>query len=147
MRPGHWPPRCADKHPDQLRQSPGQLSQEFVAFLRKVDAEIPDELDCYVVLENASTHKTSSVKPWLTNHPRFVLHFTATSSSWFNLVEHWFVELTSKELHHGTDTSVRPLNNDIRAWGNNPTYRRDQDRRPNPWPASPTTAPELTTQA
>jgi transposase len=91
-------------------------AQEFLAFLKKIDAEVPDELDCHVVLDNASTHKTPAVKRWLTNHPRFVLHFTPTSSSWLNLVERWFAELTTKKLRRGTHTSVRQLNNDIRAW-------------------------------
>jgi transposase len=91
-------------------------AQEFLAFLKKIDAEVPAELDCHVVLDNASTHKTPAVKRWLTNHPRFVLHFTPTSSSWLNLVERWFAELTTKKLRRGTHTSVRQLNNDIRAW-------------------------------
>jgi transposase len=91
-------------------------SQEFLAFLKKIDTEVPDDLDCHVVLDNASTHKTPTVKRWLTTHPRFVLHFTPTSSSWLNLVERWFAELTTKKLRRGTHTSVRQLNTDIRAW-------------------------------
>lgn len=91
-------------------------SQEFLGFLKKIDAEVPAELDCHVVLDNASTHKTPAVKRWLTAHPRFVLHFTPTSSSWLNLVERWFAELTTKKLRRGTHTSVRQLNTDIRAW-------------------------------
>jgi transposase len=89
---------------------------EFLAFLRKIDAEVPAELDVHLVLDNASTHKTPAVKRWLTAHPRFVLHFTPTSSSWLNLVERWFSELTTKKLRRGTHTSVRQLNTDIRAW-------------------------------
>ncbi|MBD3814397.1 MAG: IS630 family transposase [Betaproteobacteria bacterium] len=91
-------------------------AKEFLAFLKKIDAEVPDDLDCHVVLDNASTHKTPAVKKWLINHPRFVLHFTPTSSSWLNLVERWFAELTMKKLRRGTHTSVRQLNNDIRTW-------------------------------
>ena len=91
-------------------------STEFLAFLKKIDANVPADLDCHVVLDNASTHKTPAVKRWLTNHPRFVLHFTPTSSSWLNLVERWFAELTTKKLRRGTHTSVRQLNTDIRAW-------------------------------
>lgn len=91
-------------------------AQEFLAFLKKIDAAVPAELDCHVVLDNASTHKTPAVKRWLTNHPRFVLHFTPTSSSWLNLVERWFAELTTKKLRRGTHTSVRQLNADIRTW-------------------------------
>ncbi len=91
-------------------------AQEFLAFLKKIDAAVPADLDCHVVLDNASTHKTPQVKRWLTAHPRFVLHFTPTSSSWLNLVERWFAELTTKKLRRGTHTSVRQLNTDIRAW-------------------------------
>lgn len=91
-------------------------SQEFLAFLKKIDEQVTADLDCHVVLDNASTHKTPAVKRWLTTHPRFVLHFTPTSSSWLNLVERWFAELTTKKLRRGTHTSVRQLNTDIRAW-------------------------------
>lgn len=91
-------------------------SQEFLAFLKKIDAEVPADLDVHLVLDNASTHKTPAVKRWLTSHPRFVMHFTPTSSSWLNLVERWFAELTTKKLRRGTHTSVRQLNADIRAW-------------------------------
>ena len=70
----------------------------------------------HVVLDNASTHKTPAIKRWLAAHPRFVLHFTPTSSSWLNLVERWFGELTTKKLQRGTHRSVRALNKDIRDW-------------------------------
>jgi hypothetical protein len=60
---------------------------EFKKFLQSIDREVPDELDVHVVLDNSSTHKTPAVKKWLLAHPRFVLHFTPTSSSWLNLVE------------------------------------------------------------
>lgn len=89
---------------------------EFLAFLRKIDAEVPADLDVYLVMDNASTHKTPAVKRWLTAHPRFVIHFTPTSSSWMNLVERWFAELTNKKLRRSAHRSVRHLNADIRAW-------------------------------
>jgi transposase len=89
---------------------------EFKNFLIKIDREVPAEFEVHVVLDNASTHKTPAVKRWLTAHPRFVLHFTPTSSSWLNLVERWFGELTTKRLQRGTHRSVRALNADIRAW-------------------------------
>jgi transposase len=89
---------------------------EFKKFLQRIDAEVPGEFDVHVVLDNASTHKTPTVKRWLTAHPRFVLHFTPTSSSWLNLVERWFGELTTKKLQRGTHRSVRALNTDIRNW-------------------------------
>ena len=91
-------------------------AQEFLAFLKKIDANVSADLDVHLVLDNASTHKTPTVKRWLSAHPRFVLHFTPTSSSWLNLVERWFSELTTKKLRRGTHTSVRQLNDDIRAW-------------------------------
>lgn len=89
---------------------------EFKKFLQKIDKEVPAEYAVHVVLDNASTHKTPAVKRWLLAHPRFVLHFTPTSSSWLNLVERWFGELTTKKLQRGTHRSVRALNADIRGW-------------------------------
>jgi transposase len=89
---------------------------EFKKFLQSIDREVPAELDVHVVLDNSSTHKTPQIKRWLLAHPRFVLHFTPTSSSWLNLVERWFSELTSKKLRRSTHRSVRELNRDIRAW-------------------------------
>jgi transposase len=89
---------------------------EFKKFLQTLDREVPAELDVHVVLDNASTHKTPAIKRWLAAHPRFVLHFTPTSSSWLNLVERWFGELTTKKLQRGTHRSVRALNKDIRDW-------------------------------
>jgi len=89
---------------------------EFKKFLQTLDREVPRNLDVHLVLDNASTHKTPVIKRWLLAHPRFVLHFTPTSSSWLNLVERWFAELTTKKLRRGAHTSVRELNRDIRAW-------------------------------
>jgi transposase len=89
---------------------------EFKTFLATIDREVPEHLDVHLVLDNSSTHKTPAIKRWLTTHPRFVLHFTPTSSSWLNLVERWFGELTTKLLKRGVHRSVRDLNSDIRAW-------------------------------
>jgi transposase len=89
---------------------------EFNKFLRRIDAQVPDELDVHIVLDNSSTHKTAAINKWLAAHPRFHLHFTPTSSSWLNLVERWFAELTTKLLQRGAHRSVRALNNDIRRW-------------------------------
>ncbi len=89
---------------------------EFKKFLQTLDREVPAELDVHLVLDNASTHKTPAIQKWLAGHPRFVLHFTPTSSSWLNLVERWFSELTTKKLRRGAHRSVRDLNTDIRAW-------------------------------
>ena len=83
---------------------------------RRIDREVPAELDVHVVLDNSSTHKTPAIQSWLLAHPRFVLHFTPDLSSWLNLVERWFAELTTKKLRRGAHRSVRDLNADIRAW-------------------------------
>jgi transposase len=89
---------------------------EFKQFLATLDREVPAELDVHVILDNSSTHKTPAIQKWLLAHPRFVLHFTPTSSSWLNLVERWFAELTNKKLRRGAHRSVAELNRDIRAW-------------------------------
>ncbi len=89
---------------------------EFKKFLQTLDREVPADLDVHLVLDNASTHKTPVIKRWLLAHPRFVLHFTPTSSSWLNLVERWFSELTTKKLRRGAHRSTRALNHDIKAW-------------------------------
>jgi transposase len=89
---------------------------EFKKFLLTLDREVPAELDLHLILDNASSHKTPAIQKWLAAHPRFVLHFTPTSSSWLNLVERWFSELTTKKLRRGSHSSVRQLNDDIRAW-------------------------------
>lgn len=89
---------------------------EFKKFLQTIDREVPQHLAVHLVLDNSSTHKTPAIKKWLLAHPRFELHFTPTSSSWMNLVERWFGELTNKKLKRGAHRSVRALNADIRAW-------------------------------
>src|SRR5438128_856153 len=89
---------------------------EFKRFLTTLDREVPDDLEVHLILDNASTHKTPAIQRWLIAHPRFVLHFTPTSSPWLNLVERWFSELTNKKLRRGTHRSVKELNADIRAW-------------------------------
>jgi len=89
---------------------------EFKKFLITIDNEVPEDLDVHLVMDNASTHKTPAIQRWLLAHPRFTVHFTPTSSSWLNLVERWFAELTTKKLQRGAHRSVRALNADIRNW-------------------------------
>ena len=89
---------------------------EFIKFLDLIDASVPAGLDVHVVIDNASTHKTPAVHRWLLRHPRFVFHFTPTSSSWLNLVERWFAELTNRKLRRSAHRSVRELEADIQAW-------------------------------
>jgi transposase len=89
---------------------------EFKKFLARIDAEVPGDLAVHLVLDNYATHKTPAVKRWLVRHPRFHLHFTPTSSSWLNLVERWFSELTTKKIRRGAHRSVRELERDIKSW-------------------------------
>ena len=92
--------------------------QEFLRFLKLIDAAVPPDLDLHLILDNYATHKTPEVKKWLTRHPRFHLHFTPTSSSWLNLVERWFAELTNRKLRRSAHRSVVELEADVRAWIN-----------------------------
>jgi len=91
-------------------------SEEFQRFLNLIDRSVPQHLDVHVVLDNQSTHKTPAIQRWLVRHPRFTLHFTPTYSSWLNLVERWFAELTTKWIKRGTHRSVNDLVASIRTW-------------------------------
>ena len=91
--------------------------QEFLRFLKVIDQAVPKDLDLHLVLDNYATHKTPAIHQWLVKHPRFHLHFTPTSSSWLNLVERWFRELTDKALRRGAFHSVPDL---IASTANNP---------------------------
>jgi len=88
---------------------PRHRNIEFRKFLRQIDASIPAELSIHMILDNYGTHKHPKVQSWLAKHPRFHLHFTPTSSSWLNLVERWFRELTDKRLRRGAFKSVPDL--------------------------------------
>jgi len=96
--------------------TPRHRAEEFRKFLNLIEGSVPEGLDVHVVLDNSSTHKTPSIQRWLGRHPRFTLHFTPTYSSWLNLVERWFAELTTKWLKRGSHRSVRDLVASIRTW-------------------------------
>jgi transposase len=83
--------------------------QEFIKFLKHIDASTDPKRELHLIVDNYATHKHPKVKRWLARHPRFHMHFTPTSSSWLNLVERWFRELTQKRLRRGTFRSVREL--------------------------------------
>jgi len=89
---------------------------EFKKFLDQLDREVPAELELHLILDNYATHKTATIKRWLLRHPRFVLHFIPKGSSWLNLVERWFAEITTKMLRRGVHRSVADLETDIRSW-------------------------------
>jgi len=88
---------------------PRHRHQEFMKFLRTLDREFPPELDLHLILDNYGTHTHENVKKWLAKHPRFHLHFIPTSSSWLNLIERWFRELTDKAIRRGVFHSVPDL--------------------------------------
>ena len=98
--------------------------QEFLRFLRRLDREFPGKTPLHLVLDNYGTHKHAHVRTWLKRHPRFVCHFVPTSSSWLNLVERWFGELTSKRIRRDSFGSVPELKQAIdeflAAWNEKP---------------------------
>jgi transposase len=83
--------------------------EEFLKFLRQIDRQTPPGYDLHLIVDNYATHKHPRVKQWLQKHPRFHLHFTPTSSSWLNLVERWFAEITRKRIRRGAFCSVDEL--------------------------------------
>lgn len=95
---------------------PRHRHQEFIRFLKKIDTETPPEMDLHLIMDNYSTHKHQHVKSWLSRHPRFHIHFTPTSSSWLNLIERWFRELTVKRIRRGVFRSVPELISAIYAY-------------------------------
>jgi transposase len=109
---------------------------EFKKFLQTIDREVPADLDVHLILDNASTHKTPAIKKWRTTHARFVVHFTPTSSSWLNLVERWFGELTTKSSGAARTarcaTSHRHPRLDHHLERRPQALHLDQDRRPDP---------------
>jgi transposase len=111
---------------------PRHRHQEFLKFLRQIERQTPSQLDLHLILDNYGTHKHPRVQRWLTKHPRFHLHFTPTGSSWLNLVERWFRELTQKRIRRGAFCSVKELVGAIRE------YRDHNNKEPKPfvWRAS-----------
>ena len=95
---------------------PRHRHQEWMKFLRMIDEQTPADLALHLIVDNYSTHKHPRVKAWLKRHPRFHIHFTPTSSSWLNLVERWFRELTVKRIRRGTFRSVPALITAIREY-------------------------------
>ena len=111
---------------------PRHRHQEFLKFLRKLDRETPADLALHLILDNYATHKHPDVKAWLAKHPRFHLHFTPTSSSWLNLVERWFRELTQKAIRRGVFPSVPALIEAIQVY----LDAYNEDPKPFVWTAT-----------
>jgi transposase len=112
---------------------PRHRHQEFIRFLKRIDAEMPASLDLHLVVDNYGTHKHPRVRSWLERHPRFHLHFTPTSSSWLNMVERWFREITDKRLRRSSFANVRSLINVI----NDYIHNHNQNPQAFVWTATP----------
>ena len=83
--------------------------QEWLKFLKKIDRETPSDLDLHLIVDNYATHKHPKVKAWLKRHKRFHMHFTPTSSSWLNVIERWFRDITDQRIRRGVFKSVDQL--------------------------------------
>lgn len=90
--------------------------QEWLKFLRLIDRQTPANMDLHLIVDNYATHKHANVKKWLEKHPRFHIHFTPTSSSWLNLVERWFGEITNKRIRRGVFKSEEDVINAIMSY-------------------------------
>ena len=90
--------------------------QEYLKFLKRIDKNVPADLNVHVVCDNYGTHKTPAIQQWLARHPRFHVHFTPTGSSWMNQAGRWFGYLTDQKIRRGVHKSVQSLEADIRDW-------------------------------
>lgn len=88
---------------------PRHRHQEFLSFLRRLDAAIPEELDVHLIVDNYATHKHPKVRTWLAHRPRYYVHYTPTYSSWLNQVERWFGLITQRAIRRGSFRSVKDL--------------------------------------
>jgi len=112
---------CMDRH----------RHQEWIKLLKLIDQQTPPALDLHLIADNYSTHKHPKVKAWLKRHPRFHMHFVPTSSSWLNMVERWFRELTDKQIRRGAFKSVADLIAAIQAY----IQHHNQNPKPFVWTA------------
>jgi transposase/DNA-binding XRE family transcriptional regulator len=111
---------------------PRHRNGEFLKFLRTIDRQVPTRLQVHLIVDNYGTHTHANVQAWLAKHPRFHLHFTPTSSSWLNLVERWFRELTDKAIRRGVFRSVPELTAAIEQY----LRVHNDDPRPFVWTAT-----------
>jgi transposase len=113
------------------RMAPRHTHLEWLAFLRCIERETPAELDLHLIADNYGTHKHPKVKAWLARRPRFHMHFVPTSSSWLNLVERFFRDLTEDSLREGSFASTRELTRSIETY----LAQRNLDPKPYRWRA------------
>ena len=100
---------------------------EWLRFLKQIDRVTPKDLEIHMIADNYCTHKHANVRAWLQKHPRFHMHFTPTSSSWLNMVERFFADLTRDVVREGSFRSVRQLVKDIES------YLADRNEHPKPY--------------
>jgi transposase len=112
---------CMDRH----------RHQEWIKFLKVIDQQTPAQLDLHLIVDNYATHKHAKVLAWLKRHPRFHMHFTPTSSSWLNMVERWFGEITDKRIRRGVFRSVAELIDAIESY----IAQHNRDPKPFVWTA------------
>ena len=111
---------------------PRHRHQEFLAFLRHIDQNVPDTLDVHLVVDNYATHKHAKVKAWLARRPRYHIHYTPTYASWLNQVERWFGIITQQAIRRGTFSSVKQLTRKIDRFVND----YNSTNRPFGWTAT-----------
>lgn len=104
-------------------------AQEFKKFLTEIEANVPDDLDIHIIMDNYATHKTPAIRNWFARRPHWHVHFTPTSASWLNLVERFFAELTEKQIKRGAHRSVHALKTAITTY----IDKRNADPKPFKW--------------
>lgn len=112
---------------------PRHRNDEFLKFLKKLDAQTDKALDVHLIVDNYATHKHPNVKDWLAKHPCFNLHFTPTSASWVNMVERFFRGITEEQIHRGVFRSVAELKEAINQY----LEHRNANPKPYHWTATP----------
>jgi len=95
---------------------PQHRHQEFIRFLKRIDTATPAEAEVHLIVDNYGTHKHPQLKSWLRCHPRIHVHFTPTSSSWLNLVERWFLDLTQQRIRRGSFHAIQELMSTIKEY-------------------------------
>lgn len=111
---------------------PRHRHQEFLSFLRHIEANVPEDLDVHLIADNYATHKHPKVKAWLAKRPRYHIHFTPTYASWINQVERWFGIITQKAIRRGTFSNVKDLVAKINTF----VEHYNADARPFVWTAT-----------
>ncbi|WP_258532316.1 IS630 family transposase, partial [Xanthomonas oryzae] len=133
--PRHHDAVCRAGRRQRQRHHPVQTQhrhQEFLSFLRHVDAQVPQDLDVHLICDNDATHKHARIKAWLAKRPRYHIHYTPTYSSWLNQIERWFGLITQRAIRRDSFDSVADLKRKINAF----VEHYNQNPRPFKWTAT-----------